>query len=290
MKGRCGDDPREEALYATCGRAMSKKDKGRIGGQFVPLLHSTIDSCAWRQMSHTAQMLYVALKRRVPRERNQAYLSYRQAREELRAGPQKIAESFKELQHYGFIVLAQHGCLGVEGKGKSPHWRLTELGTTSKMSSDGLPEAPTRDFLRWDGVVFERRRRKRTPGSYGCKKQNPSMDVENTPIWTGVTPAIRTWRTPQSQSDMDGVHIESAESGTDVDYISSLTTPPDPTPPSLELSKTPSAPSLQDDPRIHALGHWGGAAKRNPWTKPTILSDEPRDFSEFPLDVGELAA
>ena len=272
---------------------MSKKDKGRIGSQFVPLLHSTMDSSAWRQMSHTAQMLYVALKRRVPRERNQAYLSFRQAREELRAGPEKISQGFKELQHYGFIVLAQHGCLGVEGKGKSPHWRLTELGTTSKTSSDGLPEAPTRDFLRWDGVVFERRRRKRTPGSYGCKKQNPSTDVDHTLVRTVVTPAIRTVITPKSQSDTDGVHIESAESDTDVDYISSLTTPPDPTPPSLEHPKTTSAPSLQtqlpDDPRIQALARWESASKKKPWSKPAILSDEPRDFAEFPLN-DELAA
>jgi hypothetical protein len=36
--------------------------------------------------------------------------------------------------------------------------------------------------------------------------------------------------------------------------------------------------------RIAALARWGKAAKRKPWTKPTILSDEPRDLSEFPVD------
>ncbi len=219
---------------------MSKKDKGRLP-PFVPLLLSTIDSLAWRQMSHSAQMLYVALRRRVPKERNQAYLSFRQAREELRASPQKIAECFRELQHYGFIVLAQHGCLGVDGKGKSPHWRLTELGATSRTSAGGVPEAPTRDFLKWDGVIFERRRRERTPGSYGCKKQNPSTDVDYTLLRTVVTPAIRTVITPKSQSDTDGVHIESAESDTDGVHITSITTLPDPTPPSLERSKTTNA-------------------------------------------------
>ena len=93
---------------------MSKKEKGRLP-PFVPLLVSTLDSRAWREMSHGAQMLYVALRRRVPKGRNRAYLSYRQAIAELRSSKRKIAEWFRDLEHYGFIVLAQHGSLGVEG-------------------------------------------------------------------------------------------------------------------------------------------------------------------------------
>jgi hypothetical protein len=38
-----------------------------IGGQFVPLLHATLDSPAWKAMSPGARILYLALKRRVPR-------------------------------------------------------------------------------------------------------------------------------------------------------------------------------------------------------------------------------
>jgi hypothetical protein len=40
----------------------------------------------------------------------------------------EIARWFRELQFYGFIVMTKGGSLGVEGKGKAPHWRLTELG------------------------------------------------------------------------------------------------------------------------------------------------------------------
>ena len=36
------------------------------------------------------------------------------------------------------------------------------------------------------------------------------------------------------------------------------------------------------DPRIRALGNWGANAKRTHWSKPTILTDDPRDFDEFP--------
>jgi hypothetical protein len=36
--------------------------------------------------------------------------------------------------------------LGVNGKGKAPHWRLTEVGY--------MHEPPTKDFLKWDGEMF----------------------------------------------------------------------------------------------------------------------------------------
>jgi hypothetical protein len=119
------------------------------------MLHSTLDTMAWGAMSHGARSLYVALKRRVPRQRNRAYISYRQAGDEIGCGRTQASVWFSELQHYGFIVLLEHGCLGVDGKGKAPHWRLTELGTTSAASSGGLYEPPTRDYLRWDGQRFK---------------------------------------------------------------------------------------------------------------------------------------
>jgi hypothetical protein len=95
-------------------------------------------------------LLYVALKRRVPPQRNTAYLSYRNAAKELGSTNfRKVGEWYRELEFYGFIVLERYGCLGVEGKGKAPQWRLTELGVAA------TSEQPTRDFLRWDGVLFE---------------------------------------------------------------------------------------------------------------------------------------
>jgi len=266
---------------------VKHKDKGRLP-QFVPLLHSTIDSTAWRAMSHGAKSLYVALKRRVPRGRNQAYVSHRQAVAELKSSRRKIAEWFDELEHYGFIVLAQHGCLGVDGKGKSPHWRLTELGNNSKATADGLSESPTRDFLKWDGVLFERQ----------CKKQNPGSYGGTIPVPAGEPVVVPTWEPLQTESGSHGVAIEETESGSYVRAITSLTTMGALPTGSKEPSKT-QAPritrdrheddtSLQtkiiDDPRVQSLARWGEAATRKAWSKPTILSDEPRDLSEFPAD------
>jgi hypothetical protein len=155
------------------------KDKGRLP-PFVPLLVTTLDSRAWRQLSHGARSLYVALKRRVPRGRNTAFISYRNAQRELPASPRDIAGWFKELQHYGFIVLHKHGCLGVEGKGKAPRWRLTELGCARNASADGLLEPPSNDFLKWDGIPFEKKKQPRSKWLRGrIEKQKPATTAGN---------------------------------------------------------------------------------------------------------------
>ena len=47
------------------------------------------------------------------------------------------------------------GALGADGKGKLPHWRLTEKGQTGKANPQGLFEPPPNDFLKWDGTPFD---------------------------------------------------------------------------------------------------------------------------------------
>ena len=232
------------------GAMSSKKErhKNRLP-PFVPLLVSTLDSPAWRAMSHGAKSLYVALKRRVPNGRNRAFLAYRQAEAELRSSRRKIGQWFSELEHYGFIVLEKHGSLGLDGKGKSPHWRLTELGNTPKASADGNPESPTRNFLQWKGVRFEPPRDARTPGSYGCKKQNPGSDGGNGAFPTGETPSFPTGETLKSKTVSDGVAIEHSRTVSDGVAITSL-----PLPGRLSLS--------------HG----------KPWTKPKVDDLEPRRF------------
>ena len=125
------------------------KTKNRLP-PFVPLLVGTIDAPAWRALSHGAKALYIALKRRynfTNHNNGRIYLSQRDAAEELASHHNEIARWFRELQHYGFVVMTQPGSLGVEGKGKAPRWRLTELGH--------MGDPPTRDFTGWDGTPFK---------------------------------------------------------------------------------------------------------------------------------------
>jgi hypothetical protein len=140
---------------------MPRRDKGRIEGRFVPLRFEIKDCAAWRAMSPGARCLYLELRSRVPNDRNQAFLSQRDAAEALGQARPSVRRWFEELQHYGFIVMEHPGCLGSDGKGKAPKWRLTEKGNTSKASATGELEWPTKDYLKWDGARY---RRNRIPG------------------------------------------------------------------------------------------------------------------------------
>ena len=98
---------------------------------FVMVTYNVLDSAAWKAMSTGARCLYIALKRhyRTDTQNNgKIFLSQRDAMKALgRHDPNQIARWFRELQFYGFIVMTEAGALGVDGKGRAPHWRLTEL-------------------------------------------------------------------------------------------------------------------------------------------------------------------
>jgi hypothetical protein len=153
-----------------------KIDTGRLS-DFVPLLKATMKTPAWRAMSHGARSLYVALKWHYhTRLQNAVFLSARTAAKELGSNKDCITRWHHELQHYGFTVVMTPGCLGVEGKGKSPHLRLTECWYAG--------QRPTRDFERWNGTKF----------SYQ-KKQNPvpkTRDTVSPKLGTVVSPKLGT--------------------------------------------------------------------------------------------------
>jgi hypothetical protein len=57
------DSLRESAAEGEGIVSWRHKDKGRLG-PFVPLLKETLESAAWRAMSPSARVLYIALKAR----------------------------------------------------------------------------------------------------------------------------------------------------------------------------------------------------------------------------------
>jgi hypothetical protein len=132
------------------GRDKYEKDrlKNRLP-PFVPVLIDTMNAPAWRAMSHGAKVLYLALKKRYSvkyHNNGRLFLSQRMASEELRSHHNQIARWYRELQHFGFVVMIVPGFLGVEGKGQAPRWRLTELGY--------MGNPPTREFMLWSGLPF----------------------------------------------------------------------------------------------------------------------------------------
>src|SRR5262245_40863430 len=148
---------------------MTKKWRRSKPAPFVPVTRAMLDYPAWKACSPGARMLYIALKRFLNEmidNNGKIYLSHRDASKALGTSSlQSVARWFAELEFYGFIVKTTEGCLGVDGRGIAPHYRLTECVCNG--------EAATRDYEHWDGVLFvnpvtEKRR---------LKKQNPEPVV-----------------------------------------------------------------------------------------------------------------
>ena len=134
---------------------MSRKNKhGDRLPPFVPLFRETLRSPAYLQLSMGARALLTALRGRCGKNCNgHVYLSQRCAAEDLgHKNRNDIANWFRELQHYGFLVMTSAAALGVDGKGKAPHWRITDAPTRH---GNGQLDPATKEFLHWDGVVFE---------------------------------------------------------------------------------------------------------------------------------------
>jgi hypothetical protein len=224
----------------------NRNNKGRINGPFVALRYEVLDSKAFAAMSHGAQMLYVRLRAKLSndgRNNGGVYVSQRQAMKKLGSGSNEIARWYRELQHYGFIVMTKGGSLGVDGWGKAPHWRLTE-------AIHGF-DVPTRDFEKWDGLPFVDRpilrgpRPKKTESRNG-KALHPVTEKHH--IRRPAKPA------PAPESVTENHYISGREGVTDSHYISSIPSP----------SVSPATSPLADPtPLVSALAL--------AWTTPILL-------------------
>jgi hypothetical protein len=199
---------------------MSKKSN-RDGDRlppFVPLYRETLKSPAYRQASFGARALFTALRMRCVKNNGHVYLSQRDAGEDLgHKDRNAIANWFRELQHYGLIVQTEAAALGVDGKGKAPHWRITDMPTRN---GSGQLDAATKDFLHWDGVLFKPHvapsRRWNARKQTGLKKQNPGLHVATTVDCTLQPPLDCTLQPPNGGSGCDGESIRARRGGCDV--------------------------------------------------------------------------
>jgi hypothetical protein len=145
-------------------------------------------------MSPYARLVYIALKARYSinlRNNGRIYLSVRVAARETGLSKNAAARSFHEMRHYGFVVMTAGGCLGVGGRGKAPHWRLTELGY--------MTDPPTRDFLRWGGTIFQPTKIESRPlgrGRVFPRKGHTTVPSEGTVNGTTV-PSEGTYEPPR---------------------------------------------------------------------------------------------
>jgi hypothetical protein len=193
--------------------------KGRISGPFVPLLKATIETESWKALSHGARSLYVVLKARYNSKlHNAVWVSTRDAEEELGqcSNRHSIMRWFRELQHYGFIVMVSPAHHGVSGHGKAPHYRLTEEWH--------LDKAPTRDFLSWDGTLFTEKKRRGAQLLTAEKNRVRGAHGVTTPART-VSPLVPEIVSAAPESGAHGVAISDQTGGDHGVAITSLTTP-----------------------------------------------------------------
>jgi hypothetical protein len=160
---------------------MSKRKKGSLP-PFVPLIRTTLASPAWKQLSYGARSLYVVLRSylRVDSANNgRVFRSYRNAADDLGTkSTRSVQRWFRELEHYGFIAMTTGPCLSVDGDGIAAHWQITECPT---FDAKGTHFAPTRDFERWDGTLFDdpEKTKSRTPKGYtSCPKGAHTDDLK----------------------------------------------------------------------------------------------------------------
>jgi hypothetical protein len=153
-----------------------------------------MDSPAWRATSYGARCLYIHLKRRwsfKQRNNGRLFISQRDAQKEMGCTHRdSIGGWFRELQHYGFIVMTEPGCLGVDGKGKAPHWRLTEEQWSGGRNGNTWM-LPTKDYLKWDGTKF-RDDQKQNPGPESgarvAPEARPGLAPEARPVQSETGP------------------------------------------------------------------------------------------------------
>jgi len=178
---------------------------------FVMVTNQVLDSPAWRAMSHGARSLYVALRRRYSqnyKNNGRIFLSTRVARKELGSGLSEIGRWFQELQHYGFIVMMEPGCLGACGKGKAPRWRLTEVAYMRGSSSKGMEDMPTQDFLKWDGTPFSKHHAAGDHLKPKRTKRNPDPENRISAIQTTGSPAIQKAGSAKGTTDPENRIIQ----------------------------------------------------------------------------------
>jgi len=191
-----------------------KRYKGKISGPFVPLLKDTLKTPAWKALSHGARSLYVLLKWRYNNNlTNAVYLSTRDAEKELGRGGERrnVMRWFRELEYYGFIVKVQLAHHGANGHGKAPHWRLTDV--------KHLRKEPTREFLRWDGRLFDEPKRARR---YPPKNRSRGVNVPSTPVPT--SPPLVPKR--KAQNGTSGGNVPSISANGTGTHVPSITSQP----------------------------------------------------------------
>ena len=182
-------------------------------------------------------------------------LGCRELAEELNCARDTAAKALRELDDSGLVQPLTAGMW--RGK-KATEWRITFFRCDKTGELPILNWEPSSQSVSQDAKVrVVGRKRSLSPSG---RTQEPKSSMNENPLSQFGRTHIDIY-----QGDTNLV------SGTEVDAEQ----------PSDEASNNFGPP----DERIVSLQRWGRAAELKTWTKPTLLSDEPRDFALYPLWV-----
>ena len=190
-------------------RRGDKNGDIKLRGQFIPAFLETRRTPAWKAMSMGARELYMTLKVHhfvgFKNNNGRIFLSERKAMEEMGvSNRESIRRWYRELQHYGFIVMTNPGKPRCRGQGQSsamapdrtrnPIGRLK--GTNSRLQEMGrhaVQRQPNLARSRTEAEKTESRTRNNVQGGRE----------------TTSSPGRETTSTPPSKWTRNNVHIGS---------------------------------------------------------------------------------
>jgi hypothetical protein len=122
--------------------------------QFTKWIRAHHTLPAWKALSFPARDAYFHLRvrcfadtaqmRSIVRNNNgQIYRAARDLADDMGCSPKTAMAALADLQAKGWIVATELGCLGVEGMGKAPKFRLTMLDMGSGNSRVSATKEPT---------------------------------------------------------------------------------------------------------------------------------------------------
>ena len=194
--------------------------KGRIQGQWTAIRWEVMQSAAWKHMSMGARMLYIALIKNLSftaDNNGKIFLATRKAADEIGASQRRVCVWFRELEHYGFIVQTDPG-----NAMRAARWRITDVGW-GKLDGKGIE--PTKDYLKWDGVLFERHnsdgtiaKSSRPEIKKGAEKKSSLRGLKV--LSGGEEKKSSTYPKVEEKKSSEGAHLVEEKKSSDIDQPS----------------------------------------------------------------------
>jgi hypothetical protein len=231
-----------------------------------------------------ARLLYIALIRPLSftaDNNGKIFLATRKAAEQLGTSQRRTCGWFRELEHYGFIVLTEPGTAM-----RAARWRITDVGW-GKLDGKGIE--PTKDYLKWDGVLFERRN---PDGSHIRKHTGKGEEQNNTLRGTKVLRGGEEQNNTPTPLGEEQKYSEGAPLGEEQKY--SDLDQPSPSAAEGEERAGKVEPALEPEPRLTGLPEWSPPPENPYTTELRRFCCEAIDATEqstgYPVLVGSVAS